>query len=301
MPRLRKNVKVVHSDEAIRRHLLAKAKEGYTLPEEMEEVQNMPEPEVIPEEEPAEPPEADIEEEIPEPEEPEAEIPEIADKQIFSEIFSFSDSNQPLEIDIADIAMDKALIEELRQEVQNSYDQGFEDGQLAAEVSFKHEIENQQKWIRRIDELSDNFRKEYSKELKKFEEALVPLAIMVAENIIKKEIAEDNHIVISQVKNAIAALDDDQIFKIRVNPDEAEILENVKSKLVADRSQIRKTIIAPDESIERGGCVLETSAGSIDSKISTRLEKMREMLSELAQSPSITEEMAKEERNREKS
>ena len=87
------------------------------------------------------------------------------------------------------------------------------------------------------------------------------------------EASSDSNIVIDQCRKAINSLSNETIFKIHLHPDNIEILKNAKSKLVIDTSRLDNVALIADEGIDKIGCVLETSAGTIDARIKTQLEK----------------------------
>jgi flagellar assembly protein FliH len=145
-----------------------------------------------------------------------------------------------------------------------------------------------------MDSVIAELRSQYSKAIVNFEETLVELAIKVAEHILDREISTDSEIVLQQARKAIQSLDDDIIFKIRLHPDNIEVLQKVKSQLVADSSRIENVIITPDMSVDKGSCILETSAGTVDARLSTQLELIRRSLVDVAQAPPVMEENANE-------
>lgn len=253
--------------------------------------------------------ESQLEKDIPEDnfiplgEEIEEDTEKTGDKAVFSQEYVLSDSTEPM-----DISMDKVVDmglpeEEVKEKIQAAYDEGFADGQDTTAASFKQQIQQHERWLRSMDSVIEELRSRYSKEVVNFENSLADLAIMVAEHILEREISSDSQIVVEQTRKAIRSLDEDIIFKIRIHPDNLEILKKVKSSLVPDSSRISDVVLAPDKSVDKGGCVLETSAGSVDAKLSTQLDKLRRSLKEVSkQPPSVkesetdTEESTKETR-----
>jgi flagellar assembly protein FliH len=75
-------------------------------------------------------------------------------------------------------------------------------------------------------------------------------------------------------------LDGDVIFKIHLNPQDIEILKEVKSTLLPDSSALEKVELTANNSVERGSCVLETSVGDVDARLKSQLEKIEGMLKE---------------------
>lgn len=179
----------------------------------------------------------------------------------------------------------KIDIEDVRKQIQVAYDQGFTDGQDTTTASFQAQIQQHQKWLRNLDSVISELRSEYTREIVNLEESIVTLAIMVAEKIIEQEISVNSEIVIRQVKKGLESLDNETIFKIRLHPENIDVLERVKSRLFTDGEMMSKVQLVPDSSVDYGGCILETSAGIIDARIRTQLEKISRQIEDIAKLP----------------
>lgn len=201
-------------------------------------------------------------------------------KPVFSEEFVISNSGVPLEINLNDVKEEAIPISEVKEEVQDAYDRGFRDGQDAGRVNFEEELKTQREWARNIDAVASELRKEFAVRMRDFQNALAETSVLVAENILTREIAADSKIVIEQARKALSALDGERVFRIRLNPEDIEILENVKSALTNDPSTTKDVELSPDSSVERGGCLLETAAGNVDARLRTQLEVLRAALEE---------------------
>lgn len=199
-------------------------------------------------------------------------------KSEFVERFVISDSNQPLEISLDNLPEDLLPVEEVKQEVQKSYDRGLADGQDSARATFMAEIGKYQDWVRNIDFIVEDMVSRQKEEINKLEESLLYLSMMVAEHILEREIRADGNIVIEQTKKAIAALGNEKILKIRVNPNDMNAIIDSKSELVSDATKMENVVITGDENIAPGGCIIESMVGIVDARISTQLEKLRQSL-----------------------
>lgn len=199
-------------------------------------------------------------------------------KEQFTEMYSISGEGKPLEISMDKVAIDMLSIDEAMIEVQEAYDRGFEDGKEAANIAYQAEVNKYADWIRRIDVVIDEIENKFSRELEKFSNSLVKATVLVSEKIINKEVSKDTDIILSQVKKAIRNLDEnDTIIRITLHPEDQKIIEQAKSRIVSDDSRLKKTKIATNTEIQRGGCVLTTSAGELDARISTQLDKIKDI------------------------
>jgi flagellar assembly protein FliH len=203
-------------------------------------------------------------------------------KTVFIQEFKVTNTNQPVKISLEKIPDEKIPLEEVQKEVQEAYDRGFADGQELTIYTFKNEIASHQQWVKNIDSVVIELQNHYVREIANMEEVVVELSVMAAEHILEHEISENSQIVIEQTRKAIQSLDKDIIFKIRLHPDNIEALKEAKSSLSTDASRMKSVEISADESVDRGSCILETSAGTIDARLSTQFDKMRLSLKALA-------------------
>lgn len=216
-------------------------------------------------------------------------------KTIFIEEFCISEANQPLEISLKKIPDETLPLEAVKIEVQNGYDRGFDDGQQVGRSFFETEIQKQQEWIKNFDSVTIELRKRFVEEINKLEDSVIDLSLLISEHILEKEIEKDPNIVIEQVRKAINMLKDDTIFKIHIHPDNYEILNKVKSSLISDKAEEEQLQIIPNNSVDKLGCILETSAGIIDSRIKKQLEKVQRSFLNISTASELEEDFENKE------
>jgi flagellar assembly protein FliH len=107
---------------------------------------------------------------------------------------------------------------------------------------------------------------------------LSQMAIEIAERLLKTEVACDEDLVMTQVRNVISKVGRDQkSILIKVNPADAR---HVKEAMKQD-SQISESVeimVVEDPSVDQGSCMVETQAGLIDARFSTQLELLKKIL-----------------------
>lgn len=224
-----------------------------------------------------------------EPEPDEIEIPVKRPKTLYTEYFTISDSNQPIQISLSNIPPESISVHEAKIEIQRSYDKGFVDGKETSDAEYRAEIIKYEDWIKRIDSVILEIKDKFLHEARKFEEIIIDTSLMIATEILGHEIDKDTELIIKQVKNAIASLDDDEIFSIHLHPDDVEMLESVKSNLTDDRKRMDNVKIVPDRSIDKGGCIIRSIAGSIDARIKTQLDNAKRLLQKSLEDQTIDE------------
>ena len=148
--------------------------------------------------------------------------------------FIISNEGKLLDLDLSKVIEDTIPLSVAKEEIQHAYERGMEDGQMQAFATYKTEIEKYQEWIRRIDSIGDELKREHIFAIKNFEDNMIELSCMIAETILDNAIEKDKDIVIQQVRKAISSVHNEKIFKIHVNPDLVKILNEVKSTLLLD-------------------------------------------------------------------
>ncbi len=203
----------------------------------------------------------------------------------------FCRSDEPVQISTARVPSEETLpLAEVREEVQHAYDRGFDDAQQLTTNTFENQILKLQERVRSFDFLVVKLKEQFNKELDKVAKAIGSISVMVAGHILGAELKSNPGIVVNQVKKAIGSLDKDLVFRIHVHPDNVKMLEDVRITLDYDKSKAEGMQIVPDESVDDGGCILYTSAGTIDSRIKTQLESMEKSLSQVSMNLSEKEE-----------
>ncbi|HEX5127718.1 MAG TPA: FliH/SctL family protein [Rhodocyclaceae bacterium] len=96
------------------------------------------------------------------------------------------------------------------------------------------------------------------------------ISCAAVERILGQEIASGNAIA-AVVKDTISRLENAGSIVVRVHPDDAVLLQ--KSNMHgASQTESARYRVEPDESITRGGCVVENSHGILDARLETRLD-----------------------------
>jgi flagellar assembly protein FliH len=108
------------------------------------------------------------------------------------------------------------------------------------------------------------------------ETEVVELALAIARKIICREVSTDKETVVCVAKEALAKVDDPGKIKIKMNPADLQFINETKyqlSNLIAD---VNNVTIEAEESIQSGGCVIETDLGEIDARIEKQLQAVEE-------------------------
>ncbi len=160
------------------------------------------------------------------------------------------------------------------------YQEGKTQGQTEGYTAGKSEAALEYK------ELLSNWKKilnETIKERKKNLEELKPiLAELVGEALyqcLKFEGASRNEVVIHFVEEALSKAENQALLRVHLNPADIEVL-NEKKKELQMKIGGKAIELISDTRIERGGCLLETEAGSIDARLKTIVDQVKDSIVE---------------------
>lgn len=110
------------------------------------------------------------------------------------------------------------------------------------------------------------------------ENEMVELVINVAELTLGNQIEKNPGLIRHVIKNAVHKLQAREEMTIRVNPMDLAEAEKVRPEISKEVEDIGKVSFKGDPLVSRGGCMLDTNMGSIDARVETQLEAMREAL-----------------------
>jgi flagellar assembly protein FliH len=103
------------------------------------------------------------------------------------------------------------------------------------------------------------------------EHDVVKLALAIARRIVLRELSVDPETIVGVVKAALEKIETREVDRLRVNPEDAEILRKQFQHL----GQNLRLELASDPRLSRGSAVFETSRGNLDASVDTQLEEIQ--------------------------
>lgn len=175
------------------------------------------------------------------------------------------------------------LAEQIEVDIQAAYDRGFSDGQSVTSALLESELSTFRDKVANIDTMIMDLREQFSLETEQMSNIAVNVAIAIAEHILHREVSTNSMIAVEQAKKVLATMHGTREVVIRVHPDGHEMMKESNSQLLNATSTLRKIDVLPDETVEPGGCVLETSMGTVDTQFRNQLEHLRKTMEETVQ------------------
>ena len=111
--------------------------------------------------------------------------------------------------------------------------------------------------------------------LENLEEEIVQLSLAVAEKVIHLEATTNREVIRGVLKEAIKNIGDRENMKIRVHPQDFQFMIEIKNDFLQSFDGIRNMTFAEDESIQRGGAIIETVCGEVDARLDQQYNEVK--------------------------
>ena len=107
-----------------------------------------------------------------------------------------------------------------------------------------------------------------------WEKAAVELCATIAEKILRHELSRRPQLAVEIIQEALQMAAGQLQLKLRLHPADIEVLQEVGQEALSRLASMGQADLVPDESITRGGCLIETRHGVIDARLETQLERI---------------------------
>ncbi|MBN2241188.1 MAG: hypothetical protein JW793_00755 [Acidobacteria bacterium] len=152
---------------------------------------------------------------------------------------------------------------------RDAYQRGFEQGEIAARECAEREMESiMKRYADSFREISGLRSALYSSA----EKEVVRLAVEIAKKIVHREIKADPNILHTLVRVALSRVTDRSSAIVRLNPVDYQFLTARKD--AAAQALEGDVSFRSDNSIEQGGCLVQTSCGDIDARFGERFREV---------------------------
>jgi len=199
-----------------------------------------------------------------------------------AEVFEFAALERPAFL-VEDSASAAERAAALQAEAQHlGHQEGLERGMAEARLRVAQSLEAVAAAERAMADMYDRYVAEA-------EAAAVDLAFQIAEKVISTTIATDREAVLGVVSGALLRTTDRDHLVLEVNPGDFELVRDSAAELAARLGGISRMEVVSERRVEAGGCVVRTDAGEIDARVSSQLERVRQLLAEAGGGPADAE------------
>lgn len=158
---------------------------------------------------------------------------------------------------------------------QKSYEKGLSDGvQKGRELQRNENLQALQAMASIVKETS-KLKKSI---LENAEQQIIQLALAVTEKVIHLEVTTNREVIRCVLKEAIKNIGDRENMKIRVHPQDFHFMLEIKSEFLHDFDGIRNIVFEEDESILRGGAIIETLCGEVDARLDQQFNEIKTVI-----------------------
>lgn len=159
----------------------------------------------------------------------------------------------------------KGIYEKANNEgLEEGYKAGFEEGRSQSEVLIQEALNIKNTAVAQYKSMLDNAEPE-----------MVEIVIMTVEKILNKHIEEDGVVVEGLIKSALEKCAYTEELVLRVSSEDFSYALSLKDRILTLAESVDSIDIREDKSLPPGSCVIDTTAGSVDSSISTQFEQIR--------------------------
>jgi len=147
------------------------------------------------------------------------------------------------------------------------YEQGRAEGQAAAEAAMADTI-------RRLQALVDGVIENHTSFYRAAERQVVDLSLQIAQKVVEREIENIPDLAVGVIRAALEEMDLRTVVRVRVNPDDEELLRRRWTQVVPPGIQPERIELLADERIKTGGAIVDTTQGLVDSQLDSKLEQL---------------------------
>jgi flagellar assembly protein FliH len=162
--------------------------------------------------------------------------------------------------------------------IANARTEGFEEGR---EEGFKKGEEEVERLIERLHVIINAAIDKRKLIVENTEKQLVDLVLLIAHKVVKVISEAERKVVIENVRDALKKVRGETDITIRVNTVDLSLTTKNKKHFISLMEKLEHITIEEDSRVGPGGCIIETSFGDIDARITTQLSVLEEKIREL--------------------
>ena len=156
---------------------------------------------------------------------------------------------------------------------ESAFQKGFLEGKRVGFETGSNKAQRVIESLQRILEQLQNIRAEIHQELEK---EVTHLALSIAKKIVCHEIKTTRETVACVAGEALARVDNPGKIKIKLNPDDLQFIQNTQSQFTQFLQNHDHIDFEAQDSIQSGGCLIETDRGDIDARIEKQFEAIED-------------------------
>lgn len=162
---------------------------------------------------------------------------------------------------------------------QEGFRRGEEEGRTEAEKAMKDAVQNANKQAEKTLQDAKDATRDY---LSKAENDVTAIALAVVEKILPQHFIDVPQVILPLVQKSLEKVKDQKEIIIHVAPAVYDLVllarDEFRSRLSGAGAELSVT---SDESLSPGDCIIETPNGSVDARLQTQIELIRQAIEEV--------------------
>jgi flagellar assembly protein FliH len=173
---------------------------------------------------------------------------------------------------IEDLVAGPSNLEEIEEAARlQGYNVGYEQGRAAAVADVEQATGDA---LHRLCLLVANVQENHAAFFRSAERQVVDLALQIAQKVVEREVENMPDLAVNVIRSALEEMDARTATRIRVSPDDAEVLRRRWSQVVPPGVGSERIELVADERVQPGGGVIETTHGEVDAQLDSKLAQL---------------------------
>jgi flagellar biosynthesis/type III secretory pathway protein FliH len=171
--------------------------------------------------------------------------------------------------------------ETVRQLVQEAFDKGVAQGCANATAASQEKVDQA---VAALKAALGEIEKIRTRDRERMEIETTRLALAIAKKIVRYE-TEHGNVIEKVVKAAMQQVADPRKLTVRLNPRDIEAVAALGDQLQNGGDADAQLALEGDETVGRGGCVIEARLGDVDARIDQQIKVIEELLDDQLPKP----------------
>lgn len=168
-----------------------------------------------------------------------------------------------------------ALMQEVEQQAK---EEGYRNGEKLAQDHYQGLIQEAEELKREAGEL-------YHNTVLSLEGQMVETILDIGRKVLGMELSQNREAIINLIRTSLKNTNPSGEITVTVSPEDYETVIENQERLTEGIKNLRELNIKKDNSLQRGGCIVETGFGSVDSSVDTQMKAIENAFREIIGAP----------------
>ena len=167
------------------------------------------------------------------------------------------------------------LIDDARQEAETIREKAKKQGYLEGQSTLEQEYDQKKQQLEQEQQRKKaQLQNSYQEKQKNMERELVDVILDVFNKVFHVQFDGKKEILLHLIDNAIANIEDEKRFRIKVAGDNVSFLEEHKENILDYVGHDIELEIVPDYTLDENACIIETDSGIFDCSLDVQLDNL---------------------------